>query len=302
MPGLYTVVQGTGHVLVVNLNSIEIKFQKGELLTRAYTLNDDDCLNVRMVENKDCDSISNGLKTGDEFSTIDRERLEKLLKEYRDCFSFSLSDLGLTNLTEMSITLKDATPVAYRPYRLAYSERNKVKEMVQDMLDSGIITESTSSYASPIILVQKKTGDQRLCVDYRALNSKTVKEHYPLPRIEDQIDQLSGYEYFITLDLASGYYQIPIALSSQDKTAFVTPDGRYLFTRMPFGLANAPSVFQKTINTVLKDVKGQAFAFMDDIIIPAHSILQGMERLEIVLKLIKEAGLTLKLSKCVFFF
>ncbi|XP_028177583.1 uncharacterized protein LOC114365243 [Ostrinia furnacalis] len=301
MPGLYTITQGEGHIMVVNLNSHEINFKNGQLLTRAHLIDETNCLNIRMLECEKGDHIEDCLKTGSELHVEDRIKLKALLEEYRSCFSFGLTDLGLTNLTEMTITLKDTTPVVYRPYRLAYSERNKVKEMIQEMLDSGIITESESAYASPILLVQKKTGDQRLCVDYRALNAKTIKEHYPLPRIEDQIDQLGGYQYFITLDLASGYYQIPLDPSSQDKTAFVTPDGQYQFTRMPFGLANAPSVFQKTINKMLKDVKNEAFAFMDDIIIPANSISQGMERLKTVLELIKKAGLTLKLSKCLFF-
>jgi hypothetical protein len=203
----------------------------------------------------------------------------------------------------MTINVKDTTPVVYRPYRLAHIEREKTKVMIKEMLHSGIITESDSPYASPIILVQKKTGDKRLCVDYRALNSKTVKEHYPLPRLEDQIDSLGGYKYFTTLDLATGYYQIPISPSSQAKTAFVTPDGQYQFTRMPFGLANAPSVFQKTINKMLKNTRNQeAFAFMDDIIIPSDSVQQGMERLETILKLLREAGLTLKIAKCKFFY
>lgn len=122
-------------------------------------------------------------------------------------------DLGLTHLTEMTINLKDSSPVVYRPYRLAYSEREKVKDMIQEMINCGIITESSLAYASPILLVKKKTGNQRLCIDYRALNAKTIKEHFPLPRIEDQIDSLGGYKYFIiSLDLASGYYQIPISL------------------------------------------------------------------------------------------
>lgn len=301
MPGLYTIVQGKGHVMVVNLNSQEIKFKKGQLFTRACVIGKDECLNVRMVECNKEDEISKNLKCGGDLNDDDKARLEALLIEYKDCFSFSFSDLGLTNLTEMSINLRDTAPIVYRPYRLAYSERNKVKEMIQEMLDSGIIVESNSAYASPIILVQKKTGDQRLCVDYRALNAKTVKEHHPLPRIEDQIDQLGGFEYFITLDFATGYYQIPISESSQDKTAFVTPDGQYQFKVMPFGLANAPSTFQKTMNKLLKDVKDQMFAFMDDIIIPIHSIPQGMERLRTILELIKAAGLTLKLSKCTFF-
>lgn len=302
LPGLYSILNGSGCLLAMTLNAHTVTFQKGQLITRAYVFDEDDCVNINKLEIETHEQFFDSLKVGEEFSNENKNRLENLLDKYRDCFSFSLKELGLTNLTEMTITLKDTTPVVYRPYRLAYSERDKVKGMIQEMLDCGIITESTSSYASPIILVQKKTGDQRLCVDYRALNAKTVKEHYPLPRVEDQIDQLGGYDYFITLDLASGYYQIPIAPSSQDKTAFVTPDGQYQFTRMPFGLANAPSVFQKTINTMLKGEKNRiAFAFMDDIIIPAHSIEQGMERLEAVLRLIRQAGLTLKLSKCTFF-
>jgi hypothetical protein len=273
LPGLYSITKGKGCVMVMNLNSLPVIFRKGQLLTRACIFNEKNCIDVNKLETIEGETFTESLKT--ELNVEDQHELELLLQKYKDCFSFNLKDLGLTNLNEMTITLKDKTPVVYRPYRLAYSERDKVKGMIKEMLDCGIVTESTSSYASPIILVKKKTGDQRLCVDYRALNSKTVKEHYPLPRIEDQIDQLGGFEYFITLDLASGYYQIPIAPDSQDKTSFVTPDGQYQFTRMPFGLANAPSVFQKTINKMLKDVKNnEAYAFMDDIIIPAHSIKQ----------------------------
>jgi len=110
----------------------------------------------------------------------------------------------------MEIKLIDEKPVVYRPYRLSFSEREKVRKMVQEMIDANIVTESTSSYASPILLVKKKTSEQRLCVDYRALNRKTIKEHYPLPLIDDQLDMLAGNSLFITLDLASGYYQIPI--------------------------------------------------------------------------------------------
>ncbi|KAL0832340.1 hypothetical protein ABMA28_001773 [Loxostege sticticalis] len=303
MPGIYTLVNGSGFVIIANLGSSVLKFKKKELLVRPIIYDDDKPLEVRKLDSSNFKLTPDQIKTGESVSSEDKIRLETLLQKYSDCFSFGLSDLGLTNLTEMTITLSDQTPVVYRPYRLAHSEREIVKAMIKEMLDSGIITESASSYASPILLVQKKTGDKRLCVDYRALNSKTIKEHYPLPRVEDQIDNLRGYKYFITLDLASGYYQIPIAPTSQNKTAFVTPDGQYEFTRMPFGLANAPSIFQKTINKMLKSSKDcEAYAFMDDIIIPANSINEGMERLEKVLKLIRDAGLTLKVSKCMFFF
>jgi len=113
---------------------------------------------------------------------------------------------------------------------------------------------------------------------------------------------LAGNSLFITLDLASGYYQIPIAAESQDKTAFVTPDGQYQFKRMPFGLANAPSVFQRTMNKILAKVKNKfALVYMDDVLIPSRSFEEGLERLEEVLKTVSENGLTLNLSKCSFF-
>lgn len=171
--------------------------------------------------------------------------------------------------------------------------------MVQEMIEADIVTESSS--ASPILLVKKKQ-ERRLCVDYRALNRKTVKEHYPLPLIDDQLDTLTGNSLFITLDLASGYYQIPIADESQDKTAFTTPDGQYQFKRMPFELANAPSVFQRTMNKTLAKIKDKfVLVYMDYVLIPARSFEERLERLEEVLKVINESGLTLNLSKCSFF-
>lgn len=231
-------------------------------------------------------------------------KLKNLLDDYKNCFSSSLRDLGFTTQTEMTIDLTDSEPVVYRPYRLSYTERQQVKDMVQEMLDSNIIRESSSPYASPIVLVNKKSGEKRLCVDYRALNRKTKREHYPLPRIEDQLDRLSGSKLFITLDLASGYYQIPIAEQSREKTAFVTPDGQFEYNRMPFGLVNAPSVFQRTMNKIIQNspVSAYTIVYMDDILIPASSYEEGLIRLEEVLKLLSQNGLTLKLSKCNFFF
>lgn len=141
-----------------------------------------------------------------------------------------------------------------------------------------------------------------MCVDYRKLNSITVKDKYPMPLIDDQIDMLGGNKYFTALDLASGFYQIPMARDSIEKTAFVTQTGHYEFLRMPFGLANSPSVFQKLINNVLRGLVGKTvFSYMDDLIIPSTSVEQGLVRLEEVLKALRSSNLTLKLSKCSFF-
>jgi len=299
MPGEYEIHNGTSGLLIQNVSKGALKLKKSLLITRALPIRE--YKDVRILEQKDLESDSI-LNYGDQLTEKEIIELQAMLMKYKTCFSRNLKDLGFTNAVQMEIKLTDAKPVVYRPYRLSVSERKMVREMVQEMIDADIVTESNSSYASPILIVKKKTGEQRLCVDYRSLNRKTIKEHYPLPLIDDQLDMLAGNSLFITLDLASGYYQIPVALESQDKTAFVTPDGQYQFKRMPFGLANAPSVFQRTMNKILARVKNNfALIYMDDILIPAHSFEEGLERLEEVLKIISETGLTLKLSKCNFF-
>lgn len=301
LPGEYKLEDGFGNVLIQNISSGELKFKEGELITRCCSVGE---LNIHLVDGS-IDDFDSNIKCGDCLSEPQKRELVNLLSKYKNSFSSGLKDLGFTTATEMTIELTDSTPVVYRPYRLSYTERQRVKEMVQDMRDSDIIRESSSSYASPIVLVNKKTGDKRLCVDYRALNRKTKREHYPLPRIEDQLDRLSGSMLFVTLDLASGYYQIPIAEQSRDKTAFVTPDGQFEFNRMPFGLVNAPSVFQRTMNKIIQSssiVSAYTLVYMDDILIPAKSFDEGLKRLDEVLNLLSNNGLTMNLSKCNFFF
>jgi hypothetical protein len=166
-------------------------------------------------------------------------------------FAVNTKELGDANVKDMQITLQDDIPVSYRPYRLAYSERNVVRGIVQDLLNNGIIRDSESPYSSPILIVKKKSGEYRMCVDYHSLNAKTIKDRYPLPRVDDYLERMYDSQYFTTLDLASGYHQIKVAEDSILKTAFVTPDGHYEYLRMPFGLVNAPAVFQRAINSIL---------------------------------------------------
>ncbi|XP_063360618.1 uncharacterized protein LOC134649717 [Cydia amplana] len=300
LPGQYDINSGTSTLLLLNASSDEITLNSGFLLTRAEFKpavdggdTTYDCCGVTFDEKEVDESVNCGPSVNKE----ERLKLQQLLSKYGNCFSKGLDDLGFTKVSEMVIELEESTPVVYRPYRMSHAERTLVRNMVQEMLDSEIIRESSSPYASPIVLVQKKTGEKRLCVDYRALNRKTKKDHYPLPRVEDQLDQLSGNTLFTSLDLASGYYQIPISEESRHKTAFVTPDGQYEYNRMPFGLVNAPSVFQRTINKILSEAKVKyAIVYMDDILIPSKDVDEGLQRLEEVLNLLKEGGLTLKLN------
>lgn len=290
---------------VVNVSSCDITFGANECVVRAEPCAEEKALislhtaSVKKIKHPiDLSSV----KLGPNMATEDREKLLKLLKRYRECFASTLPELGCTNLAEMHIDLTTDVPVTFRPYRLSHAERETLGTLVGDLKSAGIIVDSNSPYASPVLLVRKKTGESRLCIDYRALNRVTKPDRYPLPLMDDQLDRLRGNCYFTSLDLASGYYQVPIAKDSQYKTAFVTPDGQFEFVRMPFGLTNAPAVFQRMINTVLGPLRySVAMAYMDDILIPSVTINEGLQHLEEVLRVLKDAGLTLRLSKCHFF-
>ncbi|XP_076660006.1 uncharacterized protein LOC143363281 [Halictus rubicundus] len=230
-----------------------------------------------------------------------REPLERLLQNYQHLVSSEDTSRCVTT-GELTIRTKGEQVVSYHPYRLSYTEREKVRTIVDDLLRSKVIRESVSPFASPIILVKKKNGKDRMCVDYRALNRSTIKDRYPLPLIDDQLDRLGRGKYFTTLDMASGFHQIPIADDSIEKTAFVTPDGHYEYLRMPFGLCNAPAVFQRAINKALGNLRNTvALVYLDDILIPSQTIEEGFVNLEKVLDALSTAGFTLNIEKCSFF-
>ncbi|XP_076284028.1 uncharacterized protein LOC143210757 [Lasioglossum baleicum] len=181
----------------------------------------------------------NGIDT--DIDGPDKGALINLLNGFSESFVIG-TPTGRINTGELLIKLIDPNrTVQRRPYRLSPNERQTVRDKVSELLSAGIIRPSCSPFASPIILVNKKDGSDRLCVDYRELNSNTVPDRYPLPLISDQIQRLSGAQYFTTLDMASGFHQIPIHEDSIEKTAFVTPDGQYEYLSMPLGLRNAPS-------------------------------------------------------------
>lgn len=168
-------------------------------------------------------------------------------------------------------------------------------------MSAGIIQRSSSEFASPALLVNKKDGDKRLVVDFRALNKISEKQKFPLPLIEDLIDSVGNYKYFSTLDLAAGYHQIPVSSESVHKTAFITPEGLYEYLRVPFGLSNAPAVFQKMMTEMFEPLRQFGVVpYLDDIIIPSNTINEGLILLEKVFKIIEEFGLTIKLSKSKF--
>lgn len=303
--GAYHISSGKGEVVISNLSDSSITFEKNALIARAIPFVERDIYRINKIaeDSSTLEPLDKAdIKIGPGLDNSQANALYSLLQKYRDCFATNLGEIGCAVDVEMKIDLVDNKPIVYRPYRLSHSEREKVRETVDELLQNNIIRESTSDYASPILMVKKKTGEQRLCVDFRALNNKTIKDRFPLPLIDDQLSNLSGNNFFTTLDLASGYYQIPMAPSSRHLTAFVTPDGHYEFLRMPFGLANAPAVFQRMINKILGNRRFEyALAYLDDVLIPSKDVAEMFRRLEEVLKIFREYGLTLKLSKCRFF-
>ena len=168
------------------------------------------------------------------------------------CKAFSLEEeeRGETDLIQLEIDTGDTPPKRQWPRRMPFAVREEVSRQVKKMQETGVIQPSNSPWASPIVFVHKKDGTHRFCIDYRELNAVTRQDTFPLPRVDDLLDQLGDTRFFSTLDLAAGYWQIKIHPDSREKTAFVTHQGLHEFSVMPFGLNNAPAVFQRLMQKV----------------------------------------------------
>ena len=236
-----------------------------------------------------------GLSEGDEV------KFKNLFQRYRDVFPFSDDQLGRTSLVQHTIDTGDAMPIKQRPYRTTPGNKQEIDRQVDDMLQRGIIQESVSPWSSPVVLVKKKNGEMRFCVDFRAINKVTKKDSFPMPLVADTLDALSGTQYFSTLDLKSGYWQIELHPSAREKTAFVTHNGLYEFLVMPFGLTNSGASFQRLMGHILRSLEYRfALIYIDDIIIFSKSVEEHLVHLEEVFRRLREANVKLNPKKCSF--
>ena len=237
------------------------------------------------------------IQFGTHLSEDMRAELQSVLKSFG---TVTKDTPGRTNKIHHQIRTTDHTPIRKKPYRIPQAYLEKVMTELEEMERDGIIEKSSSEWASPLVIVTKKDGGIRLCVDYRQLNQVTKFDAYPMPRIEELLDRVGDAEFITTLDLAKGYWQVPMQEEDKEKTAFTSPRGLYQFTTMPFGLSGAPATFQRMMDNILRGTESYACVYLDDIVIHSHTWSEHIQHLTEILRQLEEAGLTIKLKKCTF--
>ena len=290
-------------LLVANVSSIPITIEKGEVLAEDQPLvltNMEEQTNQQLE--KKTTPVQEALNKADSsLTTEQKSSLTAVLNKHSDVFSSGANDIGRTNLIYHTIDIGDSGPVRQGMRRIPHEQIGVLKTEVDKLRGLGMVEASSSPFASPTILVKKKDGNWRLCIDYRKLNSVTKKDAHPLPRIEDIFDTLAGSKFFTTLDLAMGYHQVEMHPNDKEKTAFSTPFGLFQYRVMPFGLATAPATFMRLMTIVFSGLLySTCLAYLDDIIIFGRTFTEHLERLDLALRRLENANLKLKPSKCSF--
>ena len=292
----------TSYVEIANMSDTHLIINKGEKIADLHQ--------VAVVSHIDSpgadDTFLNDFDLGYLEKNVSREEfneVKQMLLRWKHIFSKDSMDLGKTSVLKHRIDLQENIPIKERARRIPPNLIDELRDHIQQLHNMGVIEESVSPWSSPIVLVRKKSGELRMCVDYRKLNAKTIKDSYRIPTIEELIDTLGGATWFATLDLSSGYHQVMIEETDKEKTAFTAgPLGFWQYTRMPFGLCNAPALFQRMMERVLSGIHLKtALVYLDDIIVFGNSASQLKTRLEVVFKKIHAAGLKLKAKKCSLF-
>jgi hypothetical protein len=305
-----------GVIQIANYSGKVLRFKSGEMAGTVSAVEPEEQSPIRTTPPMVNNIMDYPQKESDETFTVELNKaingencsltlaeqnsLKDFVTPYRASFSNYHYGLRTTPLFSHRIDTGSHPPISVPPYRVGPAQRAEIEKQVKDMLDRNIIQPSESPYASPVLLVKKPDGSYRFCIDYRKLNAVTKRDVYPLPRIDDMLDMLGAAQIFSTLDLESGYWQIPMDKKDIQKTAFSTHRGHYEFLVLPFGLTNAPSTFQRVMDMVLRKHKEFCGVYIDDIIIFSNSFEEHIKHLEQVFTSLNEAQLTIKLKKCKF--
>ena len=233
---------------------------------------------------------------------IDFETAEKLRNLFKDIYLKCKESEANEPDFEMQISLTHNQPISFRPRSLSFADKEKLRLILDNLINRGIIRPSSSPYASPIVLTIKKSGEARLCIDYREINKITVSDNFPCPLIDDNLDRLKDKKYFSTLDLKDGFHHVKIAKECVKYTSFITPLGQYEYLRCPYGLKNGTRVFTRFINLIFDSLvrDGKILLFVDDILIATEDVHEDLEILKVVFELAGRARLEFRLDKCHF--
>ena len=230
------------------------------------------------------------------------DEVRALLREHRDIISTGEMDIGCAGVTRHRIELYDQTPIRQHPRRFPGPVVDEIERQCKDLLEQDIIEFSKSPWSSPVVPVRKKDGSLRVCIDYRKLNSVTKPDRHPMPNMTDLVFSLHGNQYFTNLDLVKGYYQIPLHQDSVECTAFSTTRNLYQFKRLSFGLKNAPSAFQREMQSVLREFDTKnVVVFIDDVLIASRTFEEHLTLVSRVMNTLSRYGIKIKLSKCCWF-
>lgn len=245
-------------------------------------------------------SLRSRLRFGDGVDQDWKAQFIEELVSYSDVFSSADFDIGRTDITH-DIELTPGPPIRARPRPIPPQDLEDVRKHLKELLDAEIIKPSSSPYASPIVLVRKKSGQLRLCIDYRSVNARTIRDSYTVPKIEDLIKTLAGAQHFSQMDLSKAYYQVPLTDRAKKISAFTTPLGLYEFERLSFGMVNAPSTFQRLMERCLGDMNlAELIVFLDDVLVHGKTLQELGERTLKVLEKLRKYNLKLDPEKCVF--
>ncbi len=289
-------------VTVRNVSSRTVMIKRGMSIAHVFPVEVVATVSKPQESSGQTELNKNAFKFGDSpVSEEWRQRLVKKMLERKKVFSFDEFDVGCSRSTQHHIRLTEDKPFRERSRRLPPADLEDVRQHLEKLKGAEIIAESRSPYASPIVVVRKKNGQIRMCVDYRTLNRRTVPDQYTVPRIEDALACLNGSKWFSVLDLRSGYYQIPMSEADQEKTAFICPVGFYQFQRMPQGICGAPSTFQRVMEKTVGDMNLlEVLVYLDDLIVFGRTLEEHEERLLKVLDRLQSEGLKFSVDKCTF--